>query len=341
MLTGRRALLLALPAAVIAAVAAPSSATFPGPDGLISFARIVPKTKSLEIFTARPDGTGIQQLTSNPRRVSFDSDWSPDGQTIAFDSDRVDVDGLKRVVQVYVMNADGTGVTQLTRGPGFHGAPGWSPDASRLAIDTDWDQRALTGIWIIPASDPDGVTQEEAQRLTTIPKGVDFDSEPEFSPDGSTIVFTRFKSPRPPRSAIHRVNVDGTGLQRLTPWKLNASDPDWSPDGQLITFDSGDLGVFEPGLRGDIYVMGADGSGRTRLTGNPRVREGKRFKLAQNPVFSPSGTKIMYTLFKARRFSSESPPLPAGPLIVINPDGSGEQVVLGGKNNRVDWGTHP
>jgi Tol biopolymer transport system component len=341
MLTGRWALLLGLPAVIVAAVAAPSSATFPGPDGLISFARDVPKTNSVEIFTARPDGTNVQQLTSNPRRGSFESDWSPNGELIAFDSDRVDVDGRKDVVQVYVMNADGTGVTQLTRGPGFNATPGWSPDASRLAIEADWGQRALRGIWIVPASDPDGVTQEEAQRLTTVPKGVDFDSDAQFSPDGSTIVFTRFKSPRPPRSAIHRVNVDGTGLQRLTPWKLNASDPDWSPDGQTITFDSGDLGVFEPGLRGDIYVMGADGSGRTKLTDSPRVREGKRFALAQNPVFSPSGTKIMYTLFKARRFSSESPPLPAGPLIVINPDGSGEQVVVGGKNNWVDWGTHP
>jgi Tol biopolymer transport system component len=338
MRTGRWTL-LALPAAVIAAVAAPSSATFPGQDGLISFARFVPQSKSQEIFTARPDGSEVQQLTSNPRRVSFDSDWSPDGQTIAFDSSRVDIDGNKRVVQVYVMNADGTGVTQLTRGPGFHGSPGWSPDASRLAIETDWGQRALTGIWIIPASDPDGVTQVEAQRLTTTPKGVHFDAEPEFSPDGGTIVFSRFKGHR--KSAIHRVNTDGTGLQQLTPWKLNASDPDWSPDGQMITFDSGDAGAFEPGLKGDIYVMGADGSGRTRLTSSPRVREGERFELAQNPVFSPSGTKIMYTRFQARRFSAESPPLPAGPLIVINTDGSGEQVVIDGKNNRVDWGTHP
>jgi Tol biopolymer transport system component len=316
---------------IIAALATPSLATFGGEDGRISFGRFVPKTKSFEIFTARPDGSDVQKLTSNPHRTSFLSDWSPDGQTIAFDSDRIDVDGRKDAVQVYVMNADGSGVTQLTRGPGFHGAPGWSPDASSLAIDADWGgYPALQGIWIIPSSDPDGVTQEEAQRLTTIPGGVDFDSEPQFSPDGNSIVFTRFKDRR--TSAIHRVSIDGTGLQRLTPWGLNASDPDWSPDGQNIAFDSGDAG--RPGSKGNIYVMRADGSGRTQLTKHPKLHRGGRFELANNPVWSPSGTQIMYTHFLPKR--SE--------LVVMNPDGSGKQVVVDGKHhfqNKVDWGTHP
>jgi Tol biopolymer transport system component len=324
---------------VIALGAQMASATFPGPDGRISFARVVPKTDSDEIFTARPDGSDAQQLTSNPRRTSFLSDWSPDGEMIAFDSDREDVDGRKNVFQIYVMNADGSGVTQLTRGRGFHGSPGFSPDGSRLAIETDWgDYPARQGIWIIPASDPDGVTQVEAQRVTTIPKGLDFDGEPQFSPDGSTIVFTRFKSPR--KSAIHRVSVDGTGLQRLTPWKLNASDPDWSPDGQRITFDSGDVGF--PPAKPDIFVMGADGSGRTRLTDSKKIRKGKRVKFAQNPVWSPSGTKIMFTRFQDRRFSPKSLPPPGGPVVVMNPDGSGKQVVVDDHiQNKVDWGTHP
>jgi Tol biopolymer transport system component len=328
--------LLALVAVV--ALVTPSSATFPGPDGLISFTRFSKKVNSAEIHIARPDGSGVQKLTSNPRHFSISSDWSPNGQLIAFDSNRVDVEGRKKVVQIYLMGADGSGVTQLTRGAGFQGLPGWSPDGTRLAIDADWGARALQGIWIVSASDPDGVTQAEAQRVTTRPKGADADSEPQFSPDGSRIAFTRFKNFEKGPSAIHVVATDGSGLRRLTPWKLNASHPDWSPDGQRIAFDSGDAQV--PGNKGDIYVMGADGSGRTRLTDNPRIREGKPFKQDGNPVWSPSGTRIMYVRFHARRFDPERVVL--GKVMVMNADGSGKHVVVSGKLlNRVDWGTHP
>jgi Tol biopolymer transport system component len=321
----------------VVALVTPSSATFPGPDGLISFMRFSPKVNSADIHVARPDGSEVQKLTSNPRRrFSINSDWSPDGQLIAFDTLRVDPEGS----QIYLMGADGSGVTQLTRGRGFHASPGFSPDGSRLAIEAEWgDYPALQGIWIVPASDPDGVTQAEAQRVTTIPKGIDFDGEPQFSPDGSMIAFTRFKSFEKKKSAIHVVATDGSGLRRLTPWKLNASHPDWSPDGQMIAFDSGDAPL--PGNKGDIYVMGADGSARTRLTDNPRLRKGKPMKLDQNPVWSPSGTMIMYVRFHARRFDPESGPL-GGKVIVINADGSGKHVVVDGKlQNRVDWGTHP
>ena len=121
---------------------------------------------------------------------------------IAFDSDRVDVDGRKDVVQIYVMNADGSGVTQLTTGPGFHFTPGWSPDGSSLAIGAEWgDFPALQGIWIIPASDPDGVTQVEAQRVTTIPKlGTPSTTSPSSPPTGARSCSRGSRSPRSRRS---------------------------------------------------------------------------------------------------------------------------------------------
>ena len=328
---------------ILAVVAAPSSGTFGGQDGRISFRAFVPKTRSLEIFTANSNGGDVKPLTSNPRFASVISDWSPDGQRIAFDSDRPDLEGNPGAVQIYVINADGGGLTQLTRGPGFHGYPGWSPDGGSIAIASDWGGGpALEGIWIIPAADPDGVTQADALRLTTTPAGSSrpkrrwqtfpggggADSEPQFSPDGNAILFTRFRSDR--RSAIHRVNLDGSGLSRLTPWRINASDPDWSPDGQRITFDSGDFGG--PGSKGDIYVMRSDGSGRKRLTNTPRLRKGAPFVLANNPVWSPSGTRIMFTQFMPTKSI----------LVAARPNGSGKHVVVGrGFNDKVDWGTHP
>jgi Tol biopolymer transport system component len=314
---------------VTSIVAAPSSATFPGTNGRIAFSAFRERTDSLEIFTATRDGGDVRKLTSNPGHFSVTPDWSPDGQRIAFD--RRTFAGGKRVGQIYLMNADGSALARLTRGPGLHANPSWSPDASSLAIRTSWGAgRALRGIWIIPASDPDGVTVEDARRLTSVPAGVKFDAEPQYSPDGSSIVFTRFKTAR--RSAIHRINVDGTGLERLTPWRLNASDPDWSPDGERIAFDSGDFGG-RTGGGGNIYVMRADGGGRTRLTDRPRFRAGERFDVVNNPVWSPSGTNIMYTHFLPER----------GVLAVMKADGSDKHVVLDRPRfaNKVDWGTHP
>jgi Tol biopolymer transport system component len=314
---------------VIALTAGPSTATFSGENGRISFAR--DHGNHVEIFSANPDGSHITLLTASKPRgaVSFESDWSPDGQLIAFDSDRTDIDGRKQPVQVYLMAADGTGVTQLTRGGGFHGSPGWSPSGTSIAIDSDWGKGSLNGIWIIPASDPDGVTAAEALRVTATPDRADFDSEPEFSPDGTTIVFSRFKSAR--RSAIYRVNVDGTGLERLTTYGLNASHPDISPDGRWITFDSGDSG--RPGTKGDIYVMPIEGGKKVALTDIPRLTADGPYEVAQNPVFSPNGRKILYTQFHTGSTD----------LVVMRVNGSGKHTILGGRRfpNKADWGTHP
>ena len=266
---------LFLPAVVIAVViialgAAPASATFPGPDGRIAFNAFIEKTESFGIFTAKPDGSDVRMLTSTPDTLSGLPDWSPDAERIAFYNESF---RPGPPAQVYVMNADGSDVTQLTTGHGFKGLPSWAPDADSLAIVADWGDTFSGG----SAGDldhprlgsrrghPGGGSAGDDP-----PAGFDADIDPQFSPDGSSIAFARFKSER--KSAIHRVGIDGTGLERLTPWRLNASDPDWSPDGQRIAFDSGDAEA--PGSKGNIYVMRADGSGRTRLTDHPPLRRG-------------------------------------------------------------------
>jgi dipeptidyl aminopeptidase/acylaminoacyl peptidase len=347
---GLRLFLLGIAVAVVIITldAEAALATFPGTDGRIAFDGVVPGTCCSEIFTAKPDGSDARRLTSTPDPSDSElPDWSPDGQRIAFDSDRTDIDGRKDVAQIYVMNADGSGLTQLTRGPGEQGTASWSPNATSLAISADWGDPALQGIWLIPASDPDGVTQREVRRVTTLPAGVDSDTEPQFSPDGNSIVFTRFKGPG--ASAIHRVGIDGSGLERISPWRLNASDPDWSPDGQRIAFDSGDSGVA--GSKMNIYVVGADGNGLTRLTDRKPLKKipgGANIRGANNPVWSPSGTQITYTRnLRHWAGSCDCKASRGNVLVAMNPDGSGKHVVVGGRfgkrryPEKVDWGTHP
>jgi Tol biopolymer transport system component len=368
-ITTKSPFILILAVVITAVWAAPASATFPGEDGRISFQS--QGSRPEEIFTAQPDGSDVRRLTSTPgHSFSGWADWSPDGERIAFQSGRVDVDGQKGVEQTYVMNADGSNVTQLTRWGRLQLTPSWSPNGDSLAMTGEWGHYpALSGVWIIPASDPDGVTRNEARRVTTFPgaragREIDsFELEPQFSPDGRSIVFTRYKAPRfsaiyrgRTASAIYRVGIDGPGLERLTPWRLDASDPDWSPDGQRIAFDSGfgyndNVGRWPsaPAARstsgkGNIHVMRADGSERTRLTDRAPVQPGRAdpddvggLKGANNPVWSPSGTQIIYTCFFPEKTE----------LVAMNPDGSGKHVVIGGRfgkrhfPNKVDWGTHP
>ena len=329
-MSARRYAAASVLAVILAGLAtASSTATFGGANGRISFAKGFRGPP--EIFSANPNGSDVERLThSGPKFGALISDWSPDGELIAYDTNK-DADGRKHTEQVWVMNADGSGATQLTRGPGFHGFPGWSPDGARLAIDSDWGEKGLEGIWVIPSADRDGVTISEAVQITDTPKGADFDSEPQFSPDGATIIFTRFKSPE--RSAIYRVGVDGTGLDRLTKYKRNASDPDFSPDGTRIVFDSGDAG--SPGSKGDIWTMHADGSHERALTDTPPVGDDPEteFILAQNPVWSPNGRRIMFTQFLPN----------LNELTVMKANGSHRKVVIATNRfiNKVDWGTHP
>ena len=73
------------------------------------------------------DGGNQRNLTHHPA-LDSSPDWSPDGSQIAFTSERTN--GLS----IFVMDADGANVRQLTEGP-FDVAPKWSPDGKRIAFE--------------------------------------------------------------------------------------------------------------------------------------------------------------------------------------------------------------
>ncbi|MGZ8613229.1 MAG: TolB family protein [Actinomycetota bacterium] len=88
------------------------------------------KAARFDLYTVRPDGSGLVQLTDDQPEEHSPS-WSPDGGRIVF-SEGGDYDQ-----DVYVMDADGSDVHKLTDWGGFDGVPVWSPDGAWIAFTSD------------------------------------------------------------------------------------------------------------------------------------------------------------------------------------------------------------
>lgn len=123
-----------------------------------------------------------------------------------------------------------------------------------------------------------------------------------------------FVSERDGNSEIYVVNVDGTGLLRLTHDPGLDVDPAWSPDGKRIAFASDRAGSW------DIYVMDADGSNVVR-----RTQSG----LNSSPAWSPDGKKIAFSSQRAGQWS----------VYVMTVDGDWANPTPVGFDR--GWNTHP
>jgi Tol biopolymer transport system component len=91
------------------------------PDGRMVAMHGAVGSRDLEIYVMRTDGTDVRQLTENQRVRDSDPAWSPDSRRIAFVSDR---DGNR---EIYVMNADGSNQTNISRNPADDESPSWIP----------------------------------------------------------------------------------------------------------------------------------------------------------------------------------------------------------------------
>lgn len=172
------------------------------------------------------DGSDVTILTDNSA-ADTDPAWSPNGQFIAFVSNRTGTD------QIYVMNADGTDVIQLTTEGGNY--PTWSADSTRIAFSS-----TRTGNADIFALD---LTDEEAipSNITLNPAS---DSEPVWSPDGTKIAFV---SNRDNNEEIYVIDLlaDETEPLNISQDSGRDFDPTWSPDSNRIMFTSERFGSLD------------------------------------------------------------------------------------------------
>lgn len=246
---------------------------------------------AFNVWTANPDGTGLTALTKLNQSTLFNPVFSPDGSKIAYLSNRA-LDGTDAgiaggVTNLWVMNADGSGSTAITK-LSVSGAQttsfSWSPDGTKFMTMSN---RALDGgsgpdadntenVWVL-AADGSRATLVTPQGQTTALGTADLNG-PAWSPDGTKILFTSaipLNGEAAPNSAqnLWVMNSDGSGALPLTPFdavNVQVQFPVWSPDGTKIFFSSdgtvGGTNAENTNGTANIWVVNADGSGLTSLT---------------------------------------------------------------------------
>jgi TolB protein len=208
--------------------------------------------------------------------------------------------------EVYIMNADGSGLKRLTTNSALDNGAAISPDGSKIAFSSTRD-----GNYEIYVMNTDGSNQ---QRLTNTPYN---EVHADWSPDGSKIAYALFIDPSYEDGDIYVMDADGSNKQQLTSDPAKDMRPIWSSDGSKIIFNSTKDGNHE------IYTMNAYGSNQQRIT-NTEVDE-------LFPCYSPDMTKIVYALVNFQTIKAE--------VHVMNADGTGDTALTntGGINEDAIW----
>ncbi|MCH8275342.1 MAG: PD40 domain-containing protein [Armatimonadetes bacterium] len=217
-----------------------------------------------DIYKMKDDGSGVMPLIADPNNPDSDPAWRPDGSKIAFVSNHGPGE------HIYVADANGSNITQLTFIGSVNVEPAWNPDGTRLAFAS-----TRTGTYKIFIMDADG------SNVTQVTTGSQDDRHPSWSPNGSRIAFERWVGGA---NEIFLMDADGSNIVPLTSLGAITANPAWSPSGSLIAFDSN----INTAPYDQIFSINSDGTGLTQLTSTPNSSN-------IQPAFNSTGTRIAFS----------------------------------------------
>lgn len=203
-----------------------------------------------DIFIACDDGSQITKLTDDPV-VDTMPVWSPDGEKIAFSSNRTGTS------QIYIMDQDGSLRRQITFDYS-NDWPVWLPDAKFIAFRTT----DAVGLWWWRLLD---LETNEIQNLTE-PNYDFFYQKLAWSPDGKSIASMSMEEQKARNDGSSQIHIQSIGNKTekiLTDNNWANILPAWSPDSQKIAFLSemhGEYNIYA------LYIINSDGTGLRQLT---------------------------------------------------------------------------
>ena len=189
-----------------------------------------------DIWVMDADGENQRNLT-NHHAGDINPEWSPDGRQIAFSSNRDrawEFEGWDNQ-DIYVMNTNGTNLTNLTNHPARDVGPDWSPDGKQLAFSSN--REGNTEIYVMNAdgTNPINLANHPAE-----------DRSPDWSPDGTRIAFSSNRDgdwEKKPNDnwEVYVMSTDGANPINLTNHPAWDSGPSWEPAPTLSVSSKGRL----------------------------------------------------------------------------------------------------
>jgi Tol biopolymer transport system component len=306
----RRIVFVAVASLLGAAMAGPTSATYPDRNGRLLFQ--ADTGSGYQLYTMKANGHDLRQVTHVTNSEAVLGDWSPDGRQIVYEH------GAEEFVRVEIMNADGTNVrvlagTGVDTGLTFAGDPSFTPDGEHIVFNKFVAATEDFGIWIM---DLDGNGQRE---IGDLPFG-----DPNVSPDGDTLLMLGSKDGDERQQALFTASMSGGNVTQVTSYALDAAGKsDWAPGGgRVTTSDNANI----PEQSANVVTVPAAGGEPFHVTEytDPAVR-------GYVGGYSPNGKWIVFRLEDHGQNA----------LCLIRPDGTGLRTILPLSDFRprgIDWG---